>query len=826
MGVISGPVKRFVCKSEGCGKSFNRRDYLSRHEANHSKVKPFSCEQCQMGFSRKDILEKHYKSQSHQEKRLQLTNKHKTLKFKTIQIQENNSAEFEDVAISNYDHRDLNQDLNNHNYISSKYSNLVGPEEFEVSNESDINISRVAKSPNVSLDANENNDDTTTSSAAAGMSHSRSNSVPEVSPLDNTLNWLFGDDLETAGAGTFQPNMPEEETMNVDPKRSPEARIGYKQLNSQTLEHLSHTLETLQMELFSVDRFNEYLLNFCVYFNSIYPIIHQPTFDPNATNTWLLITIVIIGMTFTNNENDYEYSLNLHKRLRLSLFDEIGDSPSIDLELLQAILLENFYGKLMGSSNQRKLSQIFHGTSINLLRHSGYFVNLKEPEIQVEKCQKLNQRLQDNLWRDWIRYETCKRTVFFGFILDSQHASLFRHSQLLSIFEIRLELPCTDALWNCQSPSDFFYEYTRQPKELKSRLEPNWDDQHKQENNGTKKSYSRPSMLDIETEGKWPSLLWSLRRLMQPYKRAQKEYTHNCFSQFSRIILLHGVLSITWDLKCRSLLDLGFLSKRGLSVLMDRLNLALINWKGYFETQIKYTNLASFASNNEIVLNNYQVSNLFWNSITLYQFSSIVLNVDTSLIFDVASDFIKENGNASNTSSPTKTRNKQKIQAWARSSDSRNAIIGSCKIVYTMINNQDIIQTIPHSIWVLYISCLTIWAYENNVEIKLSSQNKGSIPNISVKIYYNSEDPANIDFELAKNAVDNYIISVLDTDDYETSDKNSKVTNSNKPLESYWDSQRQVMALLVLVFYILKNSKWKSTGEMLLCLEKLLIVYN
>ncbi|GMG40663.1 unnamed protein product [Ambrosiozyma monospora] len=59
---------KFVCNFPGCGKSFKRRDYLSRHEANHALTKPYSCQICDFKFARKDLLEKHKSSKSHNSK--------------------------------------------------------------------------------------------------------------------------------------------------------------------------------------------------------------------------------------------------------------------------------------------------------------------------------------------------------------------------------------------------------------------------------------------------------------------------------------------------------------------------------------------------------------------------------------------------------------------------------------------------------------------------------------------------------------------------------------------------------------------------------------
>lgn len=56
---------RFKCEHPGCGKMFNRRDYLERHAANHLDVKPFVCRICDRSFSRKDLYDNHLATKVH-----------------------------------------------------------------------------------------------------------------------------------------------------------------------------------------------------------------------------------------------------------------------------------------------------------------------------------------------------------------------------------------------------------------------------------------------------------------------------------------------------------------------------------------------------------------------------------------------------------------------------------------------------------------------------------------------------------------------------------------------------------------------------------------
>jgi uncharacterized Zn-finger protein len=51
----------YVCKWDGCNKSFSRSDELSRHFRTHTGEKKFECQICSNRFMRSDHLSKHMK---------------------------------------------------------------------------------------------------------------------------------------------------------------------------------------------------------------------------------------------------------------------------------------------------------------------------------------------------------------------------------------------------------------------------------------------------------------------------------------------------------------------------------------------------------------------------------------------------------------------------------------------------------------------------------------------------------------------------------------------------------------------------------------------
>lgn len=115
----------------------------------------------------------------------------------------------------------------------------------------------------------------------------------------------------------------------------------------------------------------------------------------------------------------------------------------------------------------------------------------------------------ERAWHLWVEHESTKRAAFFAFIMDAQHVSIFGHSPALSVSDIRLPLPCSDALWNARSASRW--------KTEKSRAE-------------------EP-----------PSFLSALRSLLA------RRPLPSTWGAFTRFVLLHGLFSVAKHMQERDL---------------------------------------------------------------------------------------------------------------------------------------------------------------------------------------------------------------------------------------------------------------------------------
>jgi hypothetical protein len=50
-------------------------------------------------------------------------------------------------------------------------------------------------------------------------------------------------------------------------------------------------------------------------------------------------------------------------------------------------------------------------------------------------------------WREWIKRECIKRFAHFIFINDTQHCCIYGHQGVMSVWEMWLPMPCSDAIW-------------------------------------------------------------------------------------------------------------------------------------------------------------------------------------------------------------------------------------------------------------------------------------------------------------------------------------------------------------------------------------------
>jgi hypothetical protein len=117
----------------------------------------------------------------------------------------------------------------------------------------------------------------------------------------------------------------------------------------------------------------------------------------------------------------------------------------------------------------------------------------------------------DEWWNHWITNEATRRAAFAAFVTDSTHATMFGHSTVMVAHEMRLPLPCDEALWTATNSAEV------------GRIE-----------------------ASLQANGVKPiSFLEGLKRTLN----GQEVRTNS----FGRTILMAGLLSVSWHMNQRDL---------------------------------------------------------------------------------------------------------------------------------------------------------------------------------------------------------------------------------------------------------------------------------
>ena len=202
---------------------------------------------------------------------------------------------------------------------------------------------------------------------------------------------------------------------------------------------------------------------------------------------------------------------------------------SDSLWVYQALLLLELYEKTYSSRHLHERAHIHHATTITMMRRGSFLSGkspLDTPSI-YEKKQFGNEHSRKNLadvwWEEWIRRESTRRVAFAAFMIDSMHAAMFGHAMIMVTHELRLVLPCDDAVWSATNAGEV-----------------------------------RKIEATLRSNGVNPvPFIEGLRRTLN----GQDIYTN----AFGRSILLCGVLSVSWHMNQRDIqiMSLDIASHKG-----------------------------------------------------------------------------------------------------------------------------------------------------------------------------------------------------------------------------------------------------------------------
>ncbi|EFW15210.1 hypothetical protein D8B26_004460 [Coccidioides posadasii str. Silveira] len=438
------------------------------------------------------------------------------------------------------------------------------------------------------------------------------------------------------------------------------------------------------------------------------PILHRPTFSPSKTPNLLLLAVMALGASTLEKEHGQaaieaaaDFSNFVAWHLRWEIFRDPDFRPPAKLWVFQTLLLLETYEKMFSTRALHERAHIHHDTTLTLMRRGSSLIGrsaLDSPPSPRDDGPNrpgsgsgANSTAEttpgEESWVRWIKAEATRRVAFAAFVLDTIHATMFGHSAKMVAHELRLPLPCDEALWSATNAA----EVARVQSSLTS--------------NGVK-----PTLF-----------LDALKKTLN----GQNVRTNS----FGRTIIMAGLLSVSWHMNQRDLqvTSLGVSHTLGGR---DKWRSALIrafdNWRRDFDEAL----VTSTPANNTLHRNSYAFDgDVFFESRTvLHHLAHMASHVDIvdCQIFAGASRLL---GRSITPRDYSSAREKM-TDRWATKAPARDATFYALKFIrQVLIPNRNSSPRCSYSAyvnsteysarndfllnrpWVLYFAALVVWCY-------------------------------------------------------------------------------------------------------------------
>lgn len=218
----------------------------------------------------------------------------------------------------------------------------------------------------------------------------------------------------------------------------------------------------------SLHMMQTYLASYWYHFHPQLPILHKPTFVADQTPSLLLLAVLAIGASTVDRglhgpeviEGAAELANFIAWHLRWELFMDVDFRPPAKLWIFQALVLLEVHEKRYSTRALHERAHIHHDTTLTLMRRGSSLIGR---EFQSDRPGGHHSRTgstsdpadgSSSSWSNWIQAEGTRRVAFAALVLDSTHATMFGHSVKMVAHELRLPLPCDEALWVAPSAAD------------------------------------------------------------------------------------------------------------------------------------------------------------------------------------------------------------------------------------------------------------------------------------------------------------------------------------------------------------------------------------
>nr|POE87806.1 zinc finger protein klf1 [Quercus suber] len=225
----------------------------------------------------------------------------------------------------------------------------------------------------------------------------------------------------------------------------------------------------------SLQMLKTYITSYWMHIHQQMPVLHRPTFNPETCPDLLLLAMICLGAICLERTHTAELTKNCAElgffmayHIRWEVFKDAEFRPTAKLWTFQTMLLLELFEKMFSTRYLHERAHIHHATTLTVMRRGSSLIGRSATELPHRDHDDMTrtppgpdgsintsgQNTPDAFWNRWITAEATRRVAFAAFIIDSTHATLFGHSAVMSPHDLRLPLPCDEALWSATSSAE------------------------------------------------------------------------------------------------------------------------------------------------------------------------------------------------------------------------------------------------------------------------------------------------------------------------------------------------------------------------------------
>lgn len=195
---------------------------------------------------------------------------------------------------------------------------------------------------------------------------------------------------------------------------------------------------------------------FFTHISHFVPFLHRPTIDVSQIPRHLLLAVLCLAYQYGEDPScDYQAdsgaNLSAHcfhrARILMASNEEGTNDLAHDITMVQAYLLLQICSMMYLCGKDSRYGLKLHSRMISLARTCG----LMQP-LSVESAVTGN---LESLWREFVRAESHKRTLFAVHQIDALWYQCLSVPRSLSHLEIKHELPCPEDCWIAASSAEW-----------------------------------------------------------------------------------------------------------------------------------------------------------------------------------------------------------------------------------------------------------------------------------------------------------------------------------------------------------------------------------